>query len=240
MKDKILRHPCLPARFSGNDALFDRLSAVAECLIEANRKFNLTAITDPDEIVSKHIVDSLIAADLVAEAAEDRPSSLIDIGSGAGFPSLPIAAALPHLNVTALDSTAKKCTYMNETAKSASIPHFRAISGRAEDLAVQKTHRDAYDFATARAVANLPVLLELCLPFVKVGGIFFALKGKNAPEEIKASENALSKLGAKLEKTDEYRIPGDDSPRYLLTIRKISPTPAGFPRHYSQISKKPL
>ncbi len=240
MIKKIASHPLMPECFRADETLPGRLAAVVDCLIETNAKFNLTAITDPDEIVAKHIIDSLIAAEAVADAVGDRRARLIDVGSGAGFPAMPIAAALPRMAVTALDSTAKKCAYMNETAATAGIANFAALCGRAEEVAHKEHQRDFYDFATARAVANLPVLLELCLPFVKVDGIFFALKGSHAPEEISASQKAMEKLGAKLENAAEYRIPGDDDPRYLLTVRKIAPTPQGFPRHYSQITKKPL
>lgn len=237
---KVKSHPCLPALFSADDTLHRRLAVIVRCLIETNAKFNLTAITDPDEIVAKHIMDSLLAAEAVSALAGGAPARLIDIGSGAGFPSLPIAAALSHFSVTALDSTAKKCAYMNETAKTAEILNFTAVAGRAEELSRTPAMRDAFDFATARAVANLPVLCELCLPFVKVGGVFLAMKGANAPREMDDAASAIAKLGAKLENTAEYHIPGDDAPRYLLTIRKLSPTPALYPRHYSQMAKKPL
>lgn len=236
----IAASPLFPDRFRGDADLPHRLAAIVDCLIETNKKFNLTAITDPDGIVAKHILDSLVAAEAVAEAVGTGRARLIDVGSGAGFPGMPIAAACSRVTVTALDSTAKKCAYMNETAATAGIANFTALTGRAEEVARLRNQRQFYDFATARAVANLPVLCELCLPFVRVGGTFFALKGANAPHEIADAANAIAKLGGKLENSSEYHVPGDDAPRYLLTIRKISPTPAVFPRHYSQISKKPL
>jgi len=240
MLNKIASHPLLPERFRQDTDLPGRLAVIAESLMETNKKFNLTAITDPDGIVAKHIMDSLVAAEAVAEAAGEGKTTLLDVGSGAGFPSMPIAAALPNISVTALDSTAKKCNYMNETATAAGIGNFTALCGRAEEIAQSADKRESFDFATARAVANLPVLLELCLPFVKVGGVFFALKGSHAPEEIAASKKALEKLGGVLESVFEYRIPGDDAPRYLLAVRKTAPTPMAYPRHYSQIAKKPL
>ncbi len=241
IQEKLTAHPLFPARFAGNDALAHTLAVVAECLIKGNAKFNLTAITDPDAIVEKHLIDSLTAADKIAEMADSAPLSLLDVGSGAGFPSLPIAAALPHLSVTALDSTAKKCVYMNETAAAAKIANFKAVSGRAEELAARGAPmRASFDFVTARAVANLPVLCELCLPFLKTGGIFLALKGENAAAEIHAAAGALKKLGASLLAQEEYRIPSDSAPRYLVTIAKTGATPPAYPRPYTQISKKTL
>lgn len=240
ISQKIASSPLFPPRFREDADLPDRLSAIVGCLIETNKKFNLTAITDPDGIVAKHILDSLIAADAVAEAVGSDRARLLDVGSGAGFPGMPIAAACSRVSVTALDSTAKKCAYMNETAATAGIANFTALCGRAEEVARLKNQREFYDFVTARAVANLPVLCELCLPFVRVGGTFFALKGQNAPNEIADAASGIAKLGGKLENSTEYHIPGDEAPRYLLTIRKISSTPDLFPRHYSQISKKPL
>lgn len=236
----IATSPLFPARFREDPDLPGRLSAIVDCLMETNKKFNLTAITDPEGIVAKHILDSLIAAEAVAGTVGTARARLIDVGSGAGFPGMPIAAACPRVTVTALDSTAKKCAYMNETAATAGIVNFTALTGRAEEVARLKNQREFYDLATARAVAALPVLCELCLPFLRVGGTFFALKGVNAPNEIAEAATAMAKLGGKLENSSEYHVPGDEAPRYLLTIRKISSTPDAFPRHYSQISKKPL
>ncbi len=240
IQSRISSHPLLPARFLGDTALCARLAVIADCLIEGNKRFNLTAITEPDAVIEKHIMDSLIAADAVAEIANGKPAHLIDVGSGAGFPSLPIAAALPYLTVTALDSTAKKCTYMNETAAAAGIGNFTAVTGRAEELASKPPKRASFDFVTARAVANLPVLSELCLPFLKTGGTFIALKGENAPAEITAAKSAIGKLGAALVGAQEYRILSDCAPRYLVTVAKTAPTPAAYPRQYARIAKKPL
>ena len=241
IQEKLLSHAYFPARFREDSALPDKLAAIAACLIEGNARFNLTAITEPDAIVEKHLIDSLIAADKIAGMVGGAPLRLLDVGSGAGFPSLPIAAALPDLSVTALDSTAKKCTYMNETAAKANIPHFTAVSGRAEELAAPGAPmRASFDLVTARAVANLPVLCELCLPFLKTGGTFIALKGSNAPAEIDAAKGAIKKLGAVLVGCEEYHILSDDAPRYLVTIAKTGDTPRAYPRHYAQISKNPL
>lgn len=233
----------IPAEFK-TDILADKAAAIVATLLENNAKFNLTAITAPEEVLHKHILDSLLAAQalralLPPQTAAHR-ATLLDVGSGAGFPSLPIAAALPELSVTALDATAKKCAHMRSAAAAAELGNFRAVSGRAEELAHDGMCRERFDFVTARAVANLPVLAELCLPFVRVGGVFLAMKGKSAPDELAAAAQGIARLGGKCESSTQYFVPGDDAPRYFLTIRKISATPAAYPRQYAQITKKPL
>lgn len=226
----------VPAPFR-TEEIARRMGAIVEQLLIDNEKFNLTAITDPAEIFHKHILDSVLCAAALPDVAG---KSLLDVGSGAGFPSLPIAAAWPDLRVTAMDATAKKCMHMNDTAAAAQISNFVAVSGRAEEFSRTKLYREQFDFVTARAVARLPILAELCLPFVKVGGCFIAMKGKTAPEELEDSIHGLQKLGGKVEDSRKYFVPGDENPRYLLTIRKISPTPAAYPRQYAQMAKKPL
>ena len=226
----------VPASCRGEE-IARRMGVIAEQLLIDNEKFNLTAITDPEEIFYKHILDSAICADLLPS---QEAVTLLDVGSGAGFPSLPIAACRENVRGTAMDATAKKCMHMNDTAASAEISNFAAVSGRAEDFSKTKLYREQFDFVTARAVARLPILLELCLPCVKVGGCFIAMKGKTAPEEMEDSRKCLQKLGGKIENSRKYFVPGDENPRYLLTIRKISPTPAAYPRQYAQIAKKPL
>ena len=226
----------VPAPFR-TEEIARRMGAIVEQLLIDNEKFNLTAITDPEEIFYKHILDSVLCAAALPDVAG---KSLLDVGSGAGFPSLPIAAAWPDLRVTAMDATAKKCMHMNDTAAAAQISNFVAVSGRAEEFSRTKLYREQFDFVTARAVARLPILAELCLPFVRVGGCFIAMKGKTAPEELEDSIHGLQKLGGKVEDSRKYFVPGDENPRYLLTIRKISPTPAAYPRQYAQMAKKPL
>ena len=226
----------IPAPFR-TEEIARRMGAIVEQLLIDNEKFNLTAITDPAEIFYKHILDSVLCADVIP-AGEDV--TLLDVGSGAGFPSLPIAACRENVRVTAMDATAKKCMHMNDTAAAAQISNFAAVSGRAEEFSRTKLYREQFDFVTARAVARLPILAELCLPFVRVGGCFIAMKGKTAPEELEDSIRGLQKLGGKVEDSRKYFVPGDENPRYLLTIRKISPTPAAYPRQYAQMAKKPL
>ena len=230
----------IPAQFR-TDILASRSAAIAEKLLENNEKFNLTAITDPAEVLYKHILDSLLGAEMLASLLEGRISPrMIDVGSGAGFPSLPIAAALPELSVTALDATQKKCDHMTETAAAVGLRNFRAVSGRAEDYGQNEGFRHSFDAVTARAVANLPVLAELCLPLLKSGGYFLALKGSTAPAEWEQSASGIAKLGGEFRDMLPYTVPGDPNPRYFLIIQKKSPTPPKYPRHFSQIKKNPL
>ncbi len=231
----------IPAEFRTAE-LASACTEIAVQLLENNAKFNLTAITDPAEILHKHILDSLLAAEILSgKLPEGIPQPrLIDVGSGAGFPSLPIAAALPKMRVTALDATAKKCAHMRSAAARAHLANFSAVNGRAEDLGRMPAQREKYDFVTARAVANLPVLAELCLPLCRVGGIFLAMKGKSARDEISAASAGIDKLGGRVVDCKEYRVPGDENPRYMVLIQKVRPTPAAYPRQYGTISKNPL
>jgi 16S rRNA (guanine527-N7)-methyltransferase len=230
----------LPEEFR-TDVLSARCATIAEKLLENNEKFNLTAITEQKEVLHKHILDSLLGAKTLSGLLSGRPSPrMMDVGSGAGFPSLPIAAALPDLSVTALDATQKKCDHMNETAAAIGLSNFRAVSGRAEDFGQAEAFRHSFDAVTARAVANLPILAELCLPLVKTGGYFLAMKGSTAPQEWEASAAGIAKLGGEFRDMIPYTVPGDPNPRYFLIIQKKSPTPPKYPRHFSQIKKNPL
>lgn len=236
--NRCLTDPLVPSAFR-QESIAASLAVIAEKLLTDNEKFNLTAITEPEEIFRRHLLDSLVCAQAVAEMSPSG-KRLLDVGSGAGFPALPIAAALPELAVLAMDSTEKKCRHMTETAEAAGIRRFSALCGRAEDFGRNGVHRERYDFVTARAVARLPILAELCLPLLAVGGVFIAMKGKTAPEETRDSASALRLLGAEVLSSEEYRIPGDENARYLVCIRKNRAVPDAYPRHYSQIAKKPL
>lgn len=216
----------------------DKLCTICEQLDLKSKQFNLTAITEPEEVLKKHIIDCLFAAKAVGQLAYEG-AKLLDVGSGAGFPSLPMAAALPGVFVTAMDSTAKKTVYMNDTAALAGIKNFNAVSARAEEAA-RTEMRSAFDFVSARAVARLNVLMELCVPFLKVGGYFVSMKGAAADEEIKEAQSAAKKLGCSLVEKKPYVLPDLDDSRFLLIYRKDSVTPDTYPRNYSQISKKPL
>ena len=222
-------------RFSDTE-IVKKLYRLTERMLEVNSYLNLTAITDLDGIIMKHYADSLTVAKYIPEGA-----SVIDIGCGAGFPTLPLAIARPDLKITALDSTAKRITYISETAEMLDLSGINAVSARAEEYVSGKNKRETYDIACARAVARLNVLCELCLPDVKVGGKFVAMKA-NATEELSESANAIKKLGGKLIFADDFSLISDTAsdPRCIVGIEKISETPKNYPRNNSQIKKKPL
>ena len=210
---------------------------LTERMTEVNAVMNLTAITEPAVVIAKHYADSLLFLTDLPEGA-----SLLDVGCGAGFPSLPLAIVRPDLRITALDSTAKRVNYVAETAAELGLSNLRTITARAEEAGQDPNLREKFDFVTARAVAAMPVLCELCLPFVRVGGSFLALKGRLG-DEADAARKAVQTLGGSLSETRGglLRCPdGATEERTLLTIRKTSPCPARYPRPYAQIAKKPL
>ncbi len=230
---------CEKARLSHlSEGCEEKLYTICEQLDLRSKQFNLTAITEPEEVLKKHVIDCLFAADCIGSLAGEG-QRLLDVGSGAGFPSLPVAAALPHISVSAMDSTAKKTVYMNETAALAGIENFRATPARAEEAARGRWRED-FDICTARAVARLNVLMELCAPFLKVGGYFVSMKGAAAEEEHEEARSAAKKLGLTFVEKRQYALPDMDDARFLLIYRKDSKTPEAYPRNFSQISKKPL
>ena len=207
-------------------------------MLEVNQTMNLTAITDEKAIILRHYADSLTISRYIPENAR-----VIDVGCGAGFPTLPLAIFRPDLQITALDGTAKRIRYVEETAKMLSLPNVTAIAGRAEEYAQKSEYREHFDIATARAVAALPMLLELCLGFVRVGGTMIAMKAQQAADEVEMAKNAISQCGGALEKVLSCSLIQDDGQkeqRNLVLIQKIKNTPQNYPRHFSQISKKPL
>lgn len=211
------------------------LNTYCEFLKEYNSHTNLTAITEDDQIFLKHFYDSLTfvkAIDLT-----DKEYKLIDIGTGAGFPGMVLKIVFPKLNVTLLDSNNKKITFLKELAQKLKIQDIKFYLGRAEDYV--NTNREKFDIVTARAVSNLPVLSELCLPFVKKDGYFIALKGANK-EEITESVFAIKTLGGKIENIINFTLPIEESERNIIKIKKEKNTPQEYPRKYEKIIKKPL
>ncbi len=212
--------------------------ALTERMLSENQKYNLTAITDTDLIILNHYVDCAHLAARIPHGA-----SVIDIGCGAGFPSLVIAILRPDVTVMAADSTAKRINYVGETAAMLGLGNVTAVVMRAEDGGRVEKYREKFDIATARAVANMRILAELCLPFVKIGGQMMAMKGKNAEFELGEAKKAIATLGGRNARTEKIILHGFDSeePSHpLILIDKCERTPAAYPRQYSQISKKPL
>lgn len=212
-----------------------RLGMYSEMLVQWNEKINLTAITDPEGISIKHFFDSIYPFSLI-----DIPkgSTLIDVGTGAGFPSCPVKIWRGDIQITLLDSLQKRITFLAQLSDSLSLGA-TCIHSRAEDLGTSAEFRENFDFATARAVANLTDLCEYCLPFVKVGGKFIALKGSEAQDEIKQAKDAIKTLGGKISQMTEYTLPNGDG-RTLVVIDKVSATPDKYPRSSAQIKKKSL
>ena len=216
-----------------------KMYRMTEYMLEVNECMNLTAITDPIEIIAKHLADSVVASRYIPKGAR-----VCDVGCGGGFPSLPLAIARPDIGVVGIDSTEKRINYVNESAKRLGLSNLEAISGRAEDLANTEM-RESFDVCIARAVANLPVLSELCIPFVKVGGCFVAMKGRLSEEEVCAAVSGCGKLGTEKlapEQIDRYLLRSaiSDDERTIICLKKVNSTPSKYPRNYSQIKKKPL
>ena len=219
-----------------SEGQYGRLAEYAELLCDWNERMNLTAITDPEGIAEKHFFDSVypfLSEEIVLEGAR-----VIDVGTGAGFPSCPLKIFREDISLTLLDSLQKRIGFLTELSERLSLGA-ECIHGRAEELGRQEGFRESFDIATARAVAALPVLCEYCLPFVKVGGIFAALKGSDGASELASAKNAVGILGGKTELCREYALPGGDK-RTLIVIRKLKPTPEKYPRNKGQMNKRPL
>lgn len=217
----------------------DQFAEYYQQLVETNKHVNLTAITDEQEVYLKHFYDSLTVAFVFAKLQE--PLSLCDIGAGAGFPSLPLKIAFPQLQVTIVDSLNKRINFLQDLVAKLGLDDVTLIHARAEEFANAKSeHREQFDVVTARAVANLTVLSELCLPAARVGGYFLAYKGRSGQEELAAAKGAITKLGGQLEQSAEFTLPGGDDDRQLIVIKKVKATPKRYPRRPGIPAKKPL
>ena len=198
-----------------------------EMLLDWNTRMNLTALTAPNDVAVKHIIDSLTAYDApLFDAAE----ALIDVGTGAGLPGIPLAVYAPHLTVTLMDALAKRVRFLTEVTRAMHLTHTRCIHARAEEAARQKEHRAHYDIAVSRAVARMPVLLEYTLPFVRVGGAVLALKGRAYAEEAAEARGAAERLGGGTITARPVQLPGLDDVRAILSVVKERPTPKTYPR----------
>ncbi len=217
-----------------DESMEGRFRRYMELLLDWNQKINLTAITEPEEIISKHFLDSLT---VLLTGRFSRGVSLIDIGAGAGFPSIPVKIARPDLCVTMLDSLGKRVDFLGRVIADLGLDGARALHSRAEDAARTEL-RESFDVATARAVAALPVLAEYALPFVRVGGVFVAMKGAASDEEINAAKPAIRTLGGRIAQVKE--LPFDGMSRSLVVIEKLAPTPAKYPRKAGKPSKDPI
>ena len=208
-----------------------------EMLVEWNKVMNLTGITEYDEVVEKHFVDSL---SLVKAIDINDSTTVIDIGTGAGFPGIPLKIAFPHLKVTLLDSLNKRIKFLNAVIDELGLEDIETIHGRAEDFAKQEKYREQYDLCVSRAVANLATLSEYCLPYVKIDGMFVPYKSGDIDEELNASKKAVQILGGKIVDSIKFQLPGTDIGRSFVKIKKIKNTGKKFPRKAGLPSKEPL
>lgn len=225
------------ARDYGFDLDGEIFKGFAEFLYEENQKMDLTAAKNLDEIYIKHILDSLSPLKVYDFKENAR---VIDIGCGAGFPGIPMRLARPDIKLTCLDSLNKRIEFIDNFAKKYSLYNIEPIFARAEELSLEEGYRDGFDAAVSRAVAPLNKLTELALPFVKVGGIFISLKGLKAEDEVKEAENAIKILGGELIGIKDCGFDGDMLGHKAVIIKKVTPTPDGYPRRFNKISKKPL
>lgn len=208
-----------------------------ELLVEWNKVMNLTGITDYEEVNEKHFLDSLA---VVRVQDMDQISTVIDIGTGAGFPGIPLKIVYPHLKITLLDSLAKRIKFLNCVIQELSLEGIFALHGRAEDFAKKEEYREQYDLCVSRAVANLATLSEYCLPYVKRNGMFISYKSGEIEEELKNSEKAVKLLGGKIEKLEKFYLPESDIARSFVKIKKSGSTPGKFPRKAGLPAREPL
>lgn len=225
--EKIIKN----SKITPNIEMINNFNQFFQLLIEGNKVCNLTAITEENEVIEKHFFDSIYPNFAFKENAK-----VIDIGAGAGFPSIPLKIVRPDLNFTLLDSLNKRINFLNGVINKLNLKNIQTIHGRAEDFARKAEFREQFDIATARAVANLKVLAEYCLPFVKVGGLFIALKSSSCENEIAEAKEMIKILGGRIKEVIDYKI--NDNERKLVIIEKVVETPAKYPRNPNQIKKK--
>ena len=203
-------------------------------LLEKNKVMNLTAITEPADVASLHFLDSAALLTL----ADLKGKTVVDVGTGAGFPGMPLKILEPSIHMTLLDSLGKRITFLQEVCDDLGLTDVQCVHARAEEFAAE--HRQSFDFAVSRAVANLSVLCELCLPLVKPGGYFLSMKSVESGQELEAAKKAIQILGGRVERTADYQIPGTDVTHRVIFIKKIAETPKKYPRPFAKIKKNPL
>ena len=212
------------------------LEAYGKALLEKNQVMNLTAIREEDKVAQLHMLDCAA----LLNYADFAGKTLIDVGTGAGFPGLPLKILSPTLDVTLLDSLNKRVDWLNEVSAQLGLSNVQAIHARAEEKAQGKGFRDSFDFATARAVAELRLLCELCLPYVKVGGYFLSMKSVDSDKELEDAARCIKMMGGRVVDVHDYTIPGTDVSHRLVVIQKVAPTLKGYPRRWANMQKKPL
>ena len=235
MIKEILKNVLKDIDFNLTDEQLSQFEKYYSMIIEWNERINLTAITDPEEVAKKHFADSL---SIIKVLSLNEIESVIDVGTGAGFPGIPLKIAFPHIKITLLDSLNKRIQYLGEVNDNLALSDVVLIHGRAETVARDPVHRQKYDLCVSRAVANLSVLSELCTPFVKVGGIFAPYKSEKADEELNEAANALNILGCEVRKIEKFNL--FDQVRCIPVIEKIKNTEDKYPRREGIPGKRPL
>lgn len=236
-KEELLKSSAASVGVELNDTQIQQFIKYHEILAEWNSFMNLTGITEYEEVVQKHFVDSLV---LCKAIDVNKVESLIDIGTGAGFPGIPLKIAYPHLRVTLLDSLQKRIKFLNEVVMQLNLTDVETIHGRAEDFVKPSMKRETYDVCVSRAVANLSSLSEYCLPYVKVDGYFIPYKSGKIDEELAESKKAVFILGGKIEDEVKFNLPDSDISRSLIKIKKVSVTPKKYPRKSGLATKEPI
>lgn len=235
MKDK-LKEISKKINIELNDEQLNKFNKYMDLLLEWNEKINLTAITEEDDVILKHFVDSMTVLEYIEDGA-----SIVDVGTGAGFPGIPISIVNNNnVNVTLVDSLNKRINFLEEVISEINLENIEAIHSRAEDFGQNKQYREKYDISVSRAVANLTVLVEYLLPLIKVGGRCICMKGQEVQEEIEDAKFAIKELGGKIEKVNEFCLPGTNIKRNIIVIRKEKETPKKYPRKSGTPSKQPL
>ena len=213
-----------------------QLAEYGRLLLEKNQVMNLTAITEPERVAQLHMLDSAA----LLKGADFQDKTLIDVGTGAGFPGVVLKILVPSLDVTLLDSLNKRLEWLEEVSTVLALRDIRTVHARAEEQAAQTDFRESFDFVTSRAVADLRMLCELCLPYVKVGGLFLAMKSTDSGQELEDAAHCIKLLGGRVEEPFDYVIPGAGVTHRVIPIRKVAPTLKGYPRRWAKIQKAPL
>ena len=235
--EDILRQGIKDFGIEVNDQMISDLKIYREILVDWNQKMNLTGIEEEKEVFIKHFLDSISA---VSNGYIKDGISLIDVGTGAGFPGLPLKICLQNIKLTLLDSLNKRINFLQEVSNTVNLKDVEFIHGRAEDFGKNSDYREQYDVATARAVAGLPILMEFCVPFVKVGGYFVCLKGPNANLELEESKMAMDILGLEFVEKIDIELPNEELKHNILVFKKIKNTPEKYPRKAGKPAKSPI
>ncbi|OFI05393.1 ribosomal RNA small subunit methyltransferase G [Clostridium acetireducens DSM 10703] len=233
----IMNRACQNEGINFDEKKYNKFISYKNLIKEWNEKVNLTAITEDEDIIKKHFIDCIKVFEFLPLK---KAQSVIDIGTGAGFPGIPIKIIEPNINIDLLDSLNKRIKFLEEVIKELQLEKTSAFHGRSEDYGKDKNHREKYDFAVSRAVANMTVLSEWCIPFVKKGGYFIAMKGPSIEKELKDAKNAIKILGGKVEDIINVDIESTDLKHNLIIVKKVKETPKQYPRKAGVAVKRPL